>query len=419
MSRHVPTTPIAGDAEPRCPFDPLSEEFARAPHEVYAQLRDRCPVARSDRWEGFVLLTRYADVVKAATRPALFSSTEGIVVPRNPVSGRRAPMHFDPPEHTRYRRAMNAVFREDRVAAMEDDVRAAAVRRLEPLLAAERDWEVVGGFSSPYTCDVLALLLALDDAASDELNEHTHRFEQAQVQLDSATAEAENQVLYAMARAIVADRAHSPLDPERDLVSRMLRLATDQADPAEFVAGSVRQLFVAGHVAPTVAIAAIVRALAADRALQDQLRAEPALIGDAVEELLRLHTPNQGFARTATAETRVHGEPVRAGERVVLSYPSANRDPDVFEDPDAFVLARGPNKHLAFGSGVHKCVGATLARAELRIAVEELLARTDELEPAGEVTAFPWPMLGPAAVPVRTRRRGTGPGTAQSIEGDT
>lgn len=388
-----------------CPFDPLSADLARAPHEVYAQLRERCPVARSDRWEGFVVLTRYADVVKAATKPALFSSTEGIVVPRNPVSGRRAPMHFDPPEHTRYRRAMNAVFRDDRVAAMEPDVRAAAVRLLDPLVQSGHRWDVVEDFSSPYTCDVLARLLSLDGDVSRALNEHTRIFERAQVDEDAATAEAENMVLYAMAREIVAQRQAAPLDPDSDLITRMLRLATDQDDPAEFVAGSVRQLFVAGHVAPTVAIAAIVLALATDAELQDRLRAEPELIPDAVEELLRLHTPNQGFSRTVTTSTTLHGEPVRAGERVVLSYPSANRDPAVFEDPDRFVLERRPHRHLAFGSGVHKCVGATLARAELRIAVEELLSRTQRLQLAGEPAPFPWPMLGPASVPVTTVAR--------------
>jgi cytochrome P450 len=385
-----------------CPFDPQDPALARDPHAVYAELRDRCPVARSDRWEGFVVLTRYADVVKAATQPGLFSSTEGIVVPRNPVSGRRAPMHFDPPEHTRYRRAMNAVFREDRVLALEADVRAAAVALLDPLIAAGAPWEVVDAFSSPYTCAVLARLLALDDAAAKRLDEHTRRFERAQVEEDGASAEAENQILYEMAREIVAARAAAPLDRESDLVSRMLHLAGDQADPAEFVAGSVRQLFVAGHVAPTVAIAALVRALAADGELQTRLRAEPGLIPDAVEELLRLHTPNQGFSRTATSTTTIRGEVVRAGERVVLSYPSANRDPAVFDDPDQLVLGRHPNRHLAFGSGVHKCVGATLARAELRIALEELLARTASIALAGEITTFPWPMLGPAAVPIHT-----------------
>lgn len=402
--RHNPAS-----AEPAgngsCPFDPLSDELAAAPHDVYARLRAHSPVARSDRWDGFVVLTRYEDVVKAATRPALFSSTEGIVVPRNPVSGRRAPMHFDPPEHTRYRRAMNAVFRDDRVTAMEPEVRRAAVRLLTPLLGRAEVWEVVADFSSPYTCDVLARLLGLAEETSAALNEHTRRFERAQVEEDVDTAEAENQILYRMAREIVAERRRAPLDPDTDLITRMLRLCVDQEDPAEFVSGSVRQLFVAGHVAPTVAIAAILHALATDAELQDRLRADPGLISDAVEELLRLHTPNQGFSRTATAATTVRGVRVRAGERVVLSYPSANRDPRVFHDPDRLVLERRPNRHLAFGSGVHKCVGATLARAELRIAVEELLARTARIELAGEVAPFPWPMLGPATVPVRATAR--------------
>ncbi|GAA0904607.1 hypothetical protein GCM10009557_80170 [Virgisporangium ochraceum] len=122
---------------------------------------------------------------------------------------------------------------------------------------------------------------------------------------------------------------------------------------------------------------------------------------DAVEELLRLHTPNQGFARTATRDTRVGGQAVRAGQQVVLFYTSANRDPAVFADPDRFSLDRGRNRHLAFGHGVHKCVGIALARLELRIGVERLLAATSEFGPAGEPQMLPWPVHGPATLPIR------------------
>jgi len=400
----------AGGAEARasngqCPFDPLSDDLARRPHEVYAELRARCPVAHSDRWGGFTVLTRYRDVVKAATQPRVFTSTEGIVVPKNPVSGRRAPMHYDPPEHTRYRRAMNAVFRDDRVLAREDELRQLAGALLDPLIGRDEPWDLVADFSSPFTCRVLARFLSLDDADGNVLDEHTQRFERAQVVLDSDTAEAENQFLYEMARRIVRVRSAEPLDPELDLITRMLSLAADEDDPIEFVAGTVRQLFIAGHVAPTVAIGAVALALIEDPELAQRLRSEPGLIESAVEELLRLHTPNQGFSRTAAAATTVRGHHIEPGELVVLSYPSANRDPDVFPDPDRLVLDRAPNKHLAFGSGVHKCVGATLARLELRVAVEELLTRTERLELTGQPVAFPWPMLGPAAIPVRASVR--------------
>jgi cytochrome P450 len=400
----VTERPAAETVEPasngRGDFDPLSDELASRPHEVYAELRARCPVAHSGRWGGFTVLTRYRDVVKAATQPRVFTSTEGIVVPKNPVSGRRAPMHFDPPEHTLYRRAMNAVFRDDRVLAREGELRDLAAGLLAPLVERDDPWDLVAEFSSPFTCQVLARFLSLDDEDADILDEHTQRFEQAQVALDTATAEAENQFLYDMARRIVSARRAAPLDPERDLITRLLSLGAAQEDPAEFVAGTVRQLFIAGHVAPTVAIAAVALALIEDHELAERLRSEPGLIEPAVEELLRMNTPNQGFSRTAAIATSVRGHQIEPGELVVLSYPSANRDPEVFADPDRFVLGRHPNKHLAFGSGVHKCVGATLARLELCVAVDELLTRTERLELAAEPVAFPWPMLGPASLPV-------------------
>lgn len=384
------------------PFDPLAAGTVENPHEVFAQLRRRCPVARSERWEGFWLLTRYRDIVKAATRPDTFTSTEGIVVPRNPVSGRRAPMHFDPPEHTRYRRAMNAVFREERVREREPAIRALARARLAGLVAGPQPWELVRNFASPFTCEVLAAFLGLEAGDAAVLQEHTQRFEEAQVALDTHTAEHENQFMYAMARRIVAAREAAPRDPQRDLISRLLATAADHAEPAEFVAGSVRQLFVAAHVAPTVAIAAAVAMVMQEPGLEQRLRAQPELIPEAIEEILRLATPNQGFSRTTTAATRIGAQGIAAGEQVVLCYPAGNRDPEVFDEPDRFVLGRAPNKHLAFGAGVHKCVGAPLARLELRVALEELLGLTADLRVAGKATPFPWPMLGPATLPIRT-----------------
>ena len=151
----------------------------------------------------------------------------------------------------------------------------------------------------------------------------------------------------------------------------------------EFVAGSLRQLLIAAHVAPTALLASAVDHLARDPALQEALRADPALIPAALEELLRLYAPNQGFARTATRDVEIRGRTIRAGEMAALVLPSANRDPEVFDDPEAFVLGRSPNPHLAFGHGPHKCAGVAAARAELRIALEELLARTRVVRAGG------------------------------------
>ncbi len=387
-------------------FDPLAEEFVADPHATWARLRADCPVARGARWD-FWALTRYDDIVAASSRPADFSSAQGIVVPKNPVSGRRAPLHFDPPEHPRYRRPLNAVFAAERVPAMEPRMRELAGELLEPFVAAGGG-EFVMEFSSPYAGLVFTDILHLPREYARELNASGERFEHAQAHFDTETAERENQHLYAECRKLVAERRVSPLDPAEDIVSALLAVEID-GEPLEdeFVAGSLRQLLIAAHVAPTALLASAVDHLARDPGLQQQLRSDPGLIPQALEELLRLYAPNQGFARTATHDVEVRGRTIRAGEMAALVLPSANRDPEVFADPERFVLDRSPNPHLAFGHGPHKCAGIAVARTELTVALEELLARTASFERAGEPVMLGWPVHGPETLPlacVATRR---------------
>jgi cytochrome P450 len=410
QSVDMSTSPAPADGDD---FDPLAADFLAEPHPVYADLRDRCPVAHSDVWD-FWLLTRYDDIVSVATRPGVFSSEWGITVPPNPVSGRRAPMHFDPPEHTAVRRAMNAPFRDERIVELEPRLREIARDLLDRALPAEVDGsdgvaELASRYASPFTSHALALFLGLPAEDGWYLDQHSQRFENAQFVQDTATAEAENQLMYQYARDLVALRLREPLDPGDDLISALLEYVhatSPTAEPGvEFVAGSLRQLFVAAHVAPRIAFGAGIAHLASDADLQHRLRAQPGLLPDAVEELLRMHTPNQGFARTARVDTELRGRRIRAGQRVALAYPSANRDPQVFPEPDRFDLQRTTSRHLAFGSGVHKCVGATLARVEMRVLLSELLAATDTFALEGTPVMVGWPMTGPVEVRVRVTRR--------------
>lgn len=381
-------------------FDPLAEDFVRDPHSTWARLRAECPVARGARWD-FWALTRYDDIVAASSRPADFTSSLGIVVPRNPVSGRRAPLHFDPPEHPRYRRPLNAVLGEERVPAMEPVMRELAVELVSAFVGAGGG-EFVSEVSSPYAGLVFTEILHLPREYARELNASGERFEHAQAHFDVETAERENQSLYAECRKLVAERKAAPLSVGVDLVSALLAVRVD-GEPLddELVAGSLRQLLIAAHVAPTALLASAVDHLAHEPELQGRLRADPSLIPAALEELLRLYAPNQGFARTATRDVEIRGRTIHAGEMAALVLPSANRDPDVFDDPETFVLDRSPNPHLAFGHGPHKCAGVAMARAELRIALEELLARTASFELAGEPELLGWPVYGPETLPLR------------------
>ena len=374
-------------------FDPFAPDFVESPHATWARLRRDRPVARGARWD-FWALTRYDDVKAVSANYGTFTSEHGIVVPSNPVSGRRAPLHFDPPEHPRYRRPLNAALAEDRVHELEPTIRGFVVELLAPMLA-RGEGDVVSELTSPVTALVFAEFVRLPRERALELNAHSEAFERAQQELDTDTAERENRWLYDACRQLVRERRVEPLDPETDIVSALLRLEKDD----EFVAGSIRQLVIAAHVAPTAAIASAVRHLAEDAALQKRLRTEPGLIAAAVDELLRLHTPNQGFARTARADAEIRGCPIRAGEQVALVLTAANRDPAVFEEPDEFRLDR-ETPHLAFGHGPHKCPGARVARAEMSIVLEELLARTERFEVAADVRMVPWPLYGPATLPI-------------------
>jgi cytochrome P450 len=164
----------------------------------------------------------------------------------------------------------------------------------------------------------------------------------------------------------------------------------------------VRQVLVVGIVAPVVLMGSFAVHLSRDRELQSKLRAQPELIPSALEELIRLYTPYRGFARTATCPVTLHDREIPPGEPIALVYASANRDDSVFPDPDAFIMDR-PNisEHLGFGRGPHNCPGIHLGRMQLRVALEELLARTSGFTLAGEPLAVPYPEIGAISVPLR------------------
>jgi cytochrome P450 len=380
-------------------FDPLDPAVIEDPHRAFAGLRGTCPVARSERWNGFWALLRYDDITRAVTAPATFSSADGIVVPRNPVAGRRAPMHYDPPEHTRYRRALNPPFHADRVAPLAPDIRSIA-RDLVRSCVDTGTVDIVAGLTSPFATQVLIRFLNLDADAAERIRVLSERFENAQLAGDHPLAEATSADLYAVARQAVAHRRADPLPHDQDVISALLAEGLDE----EFVTGTVRQLLIAGHVPVTLSLASAVLHLATDAELQRTLHDDPARIAGAIEEFLRLYTPNAGFSRTATHAVRVGGRDIAPGERVAMVYTAANRDPEIFDEPDRFVLGRTPNRHLAFGHGVHKCVGIALARLELSIAIEELLAGAT-VRLGGEPSWAHWPEYGPHEVPVHLTPR--------------
>jgi cytochrome P450 len=391
-------------------FDPDDPAGLADPEGLYGPLRAECPVAHSPGYGGFWAVTRYRDVQRVMRDPATFTSSKGIIIPRNPASGRRPPLHYDPPEHTAYRKVISPVFRRERLRWLQPAVRSLAADQLAAaqLAAAQRASadrgsaviELYGEFCSPFTARVVCLLLNIPTDLFGDFTVHVDAFEDAQRRRDRPVIEAENLYLYELCRQVVARRLASPLDPAEDMVSALLAAQVDgQPVTAEVTAGSLRQIVVAGHGAPALVLASAALHLARDRALQEQLRGDPALIPAFAEEMLRLHTPNVGFARTTTRPVRIGDRDIPAGAPVAVVLPAANQDPAVFQRPGELDLTRREH-HLAFGDGPHTCPGAVPGREELVAGLAALLTATP-LEVAGDVEFSPWPTAGPTRLPLR------------------
>ena len=387
-------------------FDPLQPETFESFHREFTALRARCPVARSDAWNGFWALLRYDDVLAAAGDPALFTTTVQNVVPRLAFTGRRPPLHLDPPEHTPYRRALNPYFAPAKMAKLEPALRRIVGDLLDPIVAAGG-----GDFCAEFTHRlpgyVFAEFFNLTPELGMAIREATREFVNAVQRFEHENVKRTSLALYDVARTIIAMRQAEPLDPTDDPTTGLLAARVDgEPLPEDMVLGTIRQFIVVGMVAPCVFIGSMLVHLAEYPELQAQLRADLSLIPAAVEEYLRLLTPYRGFARTPTRDVELGGRLIRKDEPVALVYASANRDESVFPEPERFVLNR-PNisKHLAFGAGPHRCAGAPLATLMLRVTLDELLARTSSIELAGEVTMTGWPEWGTLSVPAILRAR--------------
>jgi cytochrome P450 len=393
---------MGGEGErPDADWDPLEAAEGGDPHVVYHRLRARCPVAWSDRWGGFWTLTRHRDVVRVAGDTRTFISSVQNLVPPSPRTGLpRRPLASDPPEHAVFRRVLNRHFDPDRVAGLEPAFRAVVRRFLAPLI--ERGGgDAAGRFAAHLPLRAICLWLDLPEADAEWIQARSRRYVEALAADDRERAGALSAELDGYACRLVEARRRERRPAGADVVSGLLAARIQgRPIPAEWIAGCVRMVIVAGDRSTANGIAGCLEHLARRPEVQDLLRARPELIPAAVEEALRLTSPSQVLVRTATREIEIGGRRIRAGDAVAMLFSAANRDPAVFDDPDRFVLDRRA-RHLAFGHGIHKCAAAPLARLELRVVLEEVLAAAPRFELGGEVVYNRWPEFGPRHLPLR------------------
>jgi len=381
-------------------FNPDDWAMRRNAPMTYAAMRERCPVAHSTSLGGFWTIARYEDVFAVARDPATFSSASGVLIPPLESDARLLPMESDPPFHTDLRRALISFFSPRQIEPLEPLVRSLANDLLDPVLT-----EGIHDLSRDYawriptatTCHLLGI------TPLDQFHEWAVQIVYGRSEDPESSAAASRAAWSYIDRVVEARESR----PGTDLISTVLgahvqgrRLSRKEAVDTSFF------LFLAGLDNTAFAIRASLLSLAGERSLRERLREEPALLPSLVEEWLRLSSPVPGLCRLTTRDVELGGVVVPAGERVYLMWGSANRDPQEFVDPDALIPDRLPNRHMAFGVGIHRCLGAPLARLEIRVAVEQVLTRARDLDLDFELGASEQvEPIGLGPLPVRFARR--------------
>lgn len=381
--------------------DPLAAGFLADPHGAYRALHadgghGRCP--HRDLW----VLAGHDDVRAGARAHDVLSSAQGVTVwpARTPMM-----LTLDRPEHTRLRRLVAPHF--TAAAALRrrprmEEVAAAAIDRM----LARPGADAVAELAIPLPVIVIADVLGIPEHDVDRLKRWSDGIVEGFHVDDSLRAiPAGARVswhLLALHRYLRRTLRRLGETPDDDVLSVLLASRGQDGLSEEELFWFALMLLVAGNETTTNLLGSLLLALAQDPDAYARLRAEPALIPSAVEEALRWGSPVQGMYREATNEHVVRGGTVPAGARVLLLFGAANRDPARYPDPDRFVVDRAPDDHLAFGAGIHFCLGAHLARLEATVVLEQLLARVARIEPAGPVSWTANPSVrGPARLPLR------------------
>jgi len=395
MSEDVKATGKGNDYDPTLPetFDSIYEEFRR--------LRNECPVAHSNALGGFWALSKYNDIKMMLEHSEMYTTMYKNVVPVMSISSRRAPLHYDPPEHTAYRKALDRVLSWKRIQSLAEPTRRSVIGLLQPMIDRGHG-DLVRDFSRRMPIEVFSKWMGLEGEQIEVLQDTSQAYIDSWEAANLEGVQAAGLRLTKMAEELIAERKAHPRDVTVDPVSSILDMTYEgKPFPPDKAVGCVRQVLVVGLVAPPVVIGSIGVHLGRDQALQDQLRKDPSLIPDALEEFLRLYTPYRGFARTARETVEIGGKTITPDEPIAMMYSSANRDEEIFENPDEFRLNRpNINKHLAFGMGPHRCAGMPIAKQEFKIALTELLARTKRFEVSGDIKMSQMPEVGPLSVPM-------------------
>ncbi len=375
--------------QPRVDLLPQSIWKEGVPYELFAQLREQAPVYRHDEPDGpgFWAITRHQDIVEISKDPARFSSHEAgvsrldLADPTELAVYRSIVIAMDPPEHGRMRGLVSSAFTPRAIRELEDAVRAIARRSIRSAVE-KREVDFVQEYAAAIPMHVISEMMGVPQEKRLRLAQLSAGLiddQDPEVAPTDDFREAARLEIFGIAQELAQSATTSGKD---NLTKRLLDAEIDgqQLSEMDF---SLFFLFliVAGNETTRTAMSGGLVTLLDHPEQLAALRADRSLLPAAIEEMLRYWPPIHHFRRTAMCDLELRGHAIRKGDKVLMWYPSANRDEAVFAEPNRFDIRRNPNHHLSFGIGEHFCLGASLARLELRVMFEELLDHTSDIRP--------------------------------------
>ena len=400
-SMYGPVTDWATD------FDHGDPQYNRHAHAIWAELRDKCPVAHSDRYGGTWLPVTHEHVREIAYDTENFTSRAVVVsnvVPEDPAPiGGAPPITSDPPFHHEARRIVLPPFSPKKIAEWEPEIRRLCNELLDEMEAEAKTGLSIDAaiqYAQHIPVNVIARMLGFPLEDDDLFREFVHDI------LENINGDPEDRMraferIDAYLQAQIDDHVANPRD---DLTGYLLDVELfGEKIPKELVGGFILLLLVAGIDTTWSAIGSSLWHLATHADDRRRLVNDPSLMPTAIEEFLRAYAPVT-MARLVAKDHDFHGCPMKKDEWVLLPFPAANLDPAEFENADQVLIDRAENRHAAFGLGIHRCLGSNLARLELRVAVEEFVKRFPEFELAHGEDGVVWSVgqiRGPRQLPVR------------------
>jgi len=388
-------------------FDHTDPVYVADPYPIWDELRQTCPIAHSDRYGGTWLPVTHADVSAIAYDTDHFTSRSVVVSEIRPDDndlpapiGVAPPITSDPPFHMGARRLLLPAFGPKKIAEYEPFTRELC-RELLDATAGKRTIDAAVDYAQHIPLRVIVKMLGFPQEDADIFRRFIRMILE---DVDQSVEERQAVIQQGELDAYIDARIEEHLvEPRDDLTTFLLEAELDgnRLHP-DHVRGTMVLLMVAGIDTTWSAIGASLWHLARNADDRTRLAAEPALMDTAVEEFLRAYAPVT-MARLVAKDFEMDGCPMREGDWVLLPFPAANRDPSMFPDADRVMIDRAENRHAAFGLGIHRCIGSNLARMELRVALEEWMARYPDFEllDPGAVTWSAGQVRGPRTIPVR------------------